>query len=130
MSKIMTKKRLTNDAFNAFQKVGKIYLGSTVFIADPCYDMSELCTVTMAGIKPGNYEVFVYVDPDDKDIVLAQLVNHEETSFKERFDELIGNIDVDSGICGIADYDFFKDFIANKAIRVMDKLSSVVKNPD
>jgi len=129
----MTQKRLTNNAFEKFQKVGQINLGATVFISDPCYDMSEPCTVTMSGIKPGNYDAFVYIDPDDKDIVLAQLVIHEETSFKEMFDELPAVIDVDSGVCGIADYDFFKDFVATKenpASMILDKLSSDILNPD
>jgi len=129
----MTQNRLTNTAFNAFQKLGQINLGATAFISDPCYAIAELRTVTVAEIKPGNYDVFVYMDPDDKAIVLAQLVIHEETSFKEIFDELIGNIYVDSGICGIADYDFFKDFVATKenpTSMIFDKLSSDIPNPD
>jgi len=124
--------RLSSENFAEFEKIGTILLSEKVFVADLCRNTTEKYTKTLENIKPGRYNVFIYEinDAPYGDRVMAQLLIHEKSQFTENFELVSTMIDVDSGVCGISDYDFFVSTIENNSDIVYEKLSSRVKNPD
>lgn len=93
-----------------------IKLGNKVLVSDPCYELGTWCTGVIENVKEGNYitevvyceyfhpflynrvaELEAILDGVDKDIL-----NWEITE---------ADIGVDSGQCGIYDYESVKDII-------------------
>lgn len=87
-----------------------IELGKKVIISDPGYNMDTWCIGILNDVLPGTYECFYEIIEDNswgRRIVSIEVKNknYEFYDFSENLDAEIG---VDSGQCGIYDYDYFK----------------------
>lgn len=88
----------------------KITLQGHVFITDPCYEMDTWCT-TDAWILPGIYHCFFdyLIDQrNDKRITVIE-IKHEQYLHAKASELHAHNIGVDSGTCGIFDFDYFEE---------------------
>lgn len=88
----------------------KITLQGHVFISDPCYEMDTLCT-TDAWILPGTYHCFFnyLIDKRNDKRITAIEIKHEQYLHATASELYAHDIGVDSGICGIFDFDYFKE---------------------
>lgn len=87
-----------------------IELGEKVIISDPAYNMDTWCIGILNDILPGTYECFYEIIEDNdwgRRIASIEVKNkdYEFYDFSENLDAEIG---VDSGQCGIYDYDYFE----------------------
>lgn len=87
-----------------------IGLGKKVIISDPGYNMDTWCIGILNDVLPGTYECFYEIIEDNswgRRIASIEVKNkdYEFYDFSENLDAEIG---VDSGQCGIYDYDYFK----------------------
>ena len=126
---------------NDIRFIGNIKLGCQVVCSDPCYDdygddSSVNCTFN--NVKAGNYYAF-YGTADFKNWgnrITQIIVTHEDynsdiiTDFSDF--EWIGDCCVDSGTCGIWDYDYFEtyhedglndDWYDNNICNLLDKIA-------
>ena len=88
----------------------KITLQEHVFISDPCYEMDTWCT-TDAWILPGTYHCFFnyLIDQRNDKRITAIEIKHEQYLHATASELYAHDIGVDSGICGIFDFDYFKE---------------------
>ena len=87
-----------------------IELGKKVIISDPGYNMDTWCIGILNDVLPGTYKCFYEIIEDNswgRRIASIEVKNkdYEFYDFSENLDVEIG---VDSGQCGIYDYDYFK----------------------
>ncbi len=93
-----------------------IKLGSKVLVSDPCYEYPTWCTGTVENVKPGNYNtnVIYYKDTDNffNGRVSELIAIHESYTNKDLPWQITeADIGVDSGQCGIFDFEQVKDII-------------------
>ena len=93
-----------------------IKLGSKVLVSDPCYEYPTWCTGTLENVKPGNYNtnVIYYKDTDNffNGRVGELIAIHESYTNKDLPWQITeADIGVDSGQCGIFDFEQVKDII-------------------
>ena len=93
-----------------------IELGTKVLVSDPCYDYPTWCTGTVENVKPGKYETSVeYWEDTDPffrgrvSVLYAILEGLNKESLNWEITE--ADIGVDSGQCGIYDFESVKDII-------------------
>ena len=94
--------------------IGTIKLSKKAVVSDPCYDLGTWCAAILDNVVPGTYYCYVKYYSDDElwgRRVSSLIVKHE--SCKDIPIESIDkeedyNIGVDSGMCGIYDYEYFK----------------------
>ena len=97
--------------------IGNIKLGCEVICSDPCYDTYgevSFVNTTLANVKAGMYNAF-YETTDIEDWgnrVSQILVMHEDYGVNFDFSdfEYIGDCCVDSGTCGIWDYEYYETY--------------------
>ena len=87
-----------------------IELGKKVIISDPAYNMDTWCIGILNDVLHGTYECFYEIIEDNswgRRIASIEVKNkdYEFDDFSENIDATIG---VDSGQCGIYDYDYFE----------------------
>lgn len=95
-----------------------IKLGSKVLVSDPCYEYPTWCTGTVENVKPGNYNTSVIYWKDTDRFFngrVAELLAVHESYDVEDLDWEItkADIGVDSGQCGIFDFEQVKDIIGH-----------------
>lgn len=93
-----------------------IKLGSKVLVSDPSYEYPTWCTGTVENVKPGDYNtnVIYYKDTDNffNGRVCELIAIHESYTDKDLPWQITeADIDVDSGQCGIFDFEQVKDVI-------------------
>lgn len=81
-------------------------LSNKILISDPCYNLGTWCTYT-TDIKPGNYNY--NVEYEDGRVASIELY-HEDYEYLD-YEPAFDDIGVDSGQCGIFDYNVVKDII-------------------
>ena len=93
-----------------------IKLGNKVLVSDPCYENGTWCTGTVENVKEGNYITNVVYCGDPHPFLRnrvaelkAILEGVDEDFLKWEITE--ADIGVDSGQCGIYDYESVKDII-------------------
>lgn len=95
-----------------FQKEEKIILGSQIRITDPCYGLDVWCAHTLDDVLPGKY--VCYFDESDEGAwgkrIAGIEVRHEDHLYVN-VSEYIEEAGVDSGQCGIFDYDYYVTMI-------------------
>jgi hypothetical protein len=96
-------------------------LGTKVVVSDPCYDIPTWCQAILTGVLPGKYLADV-VKSDGSDgwgIRVASLNATHEDFFDKmgliHWDVSPADIGVDSGQCGIFNFDQFRNDIASDA---------------
>lgn len=97
-------------------QLGKIELGNTVIVTDPCYEIGTWCTYLINTMKPGTYEASVAICNDTSadwrsgriavQYVLPNGMTVEDFNKKAKEYSSIG---VDSGTAGIFDFEYFKE---------------------
>ena len=92
--------------------LGVVNLGGTAMISDPCYGMKTWCNSLVLGVLKGKYNAFVRIGKYGEwgERVTELTLCHEsrkpftEMKHLEHFSSRIG---VDSGTCGVYDFDYF-----------------------
>lgn len=90
----------------------RIRLGEEVMVSDPCYSMGTWCTAVLKDVLPGEY-ICSCSTADEGTRVKSIQVIHESCKKEiadtgwEAVDEEIG---VDSGMAGIFDMDYYKEY--------------------
>lgn len=97
-----------------------INLKDKVLVSDPCYKLGVWCTHTLTGVKPGRYEhqVKYWNDSDPFFNNRISELGVVEESYQNDYEYLnwqyvSDSIGVDSGQCGIYDYESVKDIIGS-----------------
>lgn len=93
-----------------------IKLGSKVLVSDPCYEYPTWCTKLVENVKPGNYNTNVTYWKDTDRFFngkVSELIAVEESYniVNIQWNYVKGSIGVDSGQCGIFDFEQVKDVI-------------------
>ena len=91
-----------------------IKLGNKVLVSDPCYEVNTWCTAQVTDAVAGNYNTFVkYKELRNWGKRVSQLLAiHEAFTENElTWKKTDYDIGVDSGTCGIFDYNSVKDII-------------------
>lgn len=92
-----------------YEKCGEITLSSKTRVSDPCYkDMTTWCAATVKTL-PGRYNCYYQLTGENR--VAALKVVHEDydrpdLEINKYFED--ADIGVDSGTCGIHDFDYFE----------------------
>lgn len=92
------------------KKVGVINLSGRAYLSDPCYDANLWCN-GFIDVKSGRYKVYItYSKKTEYPIVTNLIIIHEE-HYKRNFKLPVNDTNlfcaVDSGQCGIFDFDYF-----------------------
>lgn len=87
-----------------------IELGKKVIISDPAYNMDTWCIGILNNVLPGTYECFYEIIEDNSwgRRIASIEVKHKDYEFYDFPENIDANIGVDSGQCGIYDYDYFE----------------------
>ena len=90
--------------------LGEISLSGKVRISDPCYDVDTWCAETIEDALPGTYDCFMELsDQGEWGIRVAQIrVCHKDYPGSDPNEIISSDIGVDSGTCGIYDFDYFE----------------------
>lgn len=96
-------------------EIGTIKLNEKVMVSDPCYMIGTWCQGTVENVLPGTYHCFYVTEYESYGRVKNLIVVHEDHLsilesgyfFDEVIDETIG---VDSGTCGIFDYEYYERY--------------------
>ncbi len=89
------------------KRLGDVVLKKHIIVADPCYEPDTWCTVR-TDVKPGRYDTYMDIaDCGDFGKRVAKLyITHKESVAVEK--KVIGTAGVDSGQCGIWDFNKFR----------------------
>ena len=101
---------------NKISNIGTITLNNKVIVSDPCYSIDDWCNKIINNMQPGEYECFeVLIDTRFGERIGELHIVHKEVldKYKELKDipyspePLCCSIGVDSGQCGIFDYEYY-----------------------
>lgn len=81
-----------------------IKLGSKVLVSDPCYDYPTWCTKLVENVKPGNYNTNVTYCYGNM-VSDLQVIHEDYDMYDLDWYPVVADIGVDSGQCGIFDFD-------------------------
>lgn len=85
--------------------VGSIELGTTVIVTDPCYPLDTWCTKTLENVLSGNFKCWLTIS----NIVQNQILIKDGVDESIlRFHKVDADIGVDSGQCGVFDYNYYE----------------------
>ena len=91
--------------------LGVVNLGGMAMISDPCYGMQTWCNSLVLDVLKGKYNAFVRIQNGQFGERVSELTLCHESrkpftaiKYLEHFSSRIG---VDSGTCGVYDYDYF-----------------------
>lgn len=93
------------------KKVGIIHLGDKAYLSDPCYGHTCWCNTFIDTIE-GQYRVYITRSKDEFGMVTNLVAIHEDY-YKRNFKLPKNDCEniwcgVDSGTCGIFDYEYFR----------------------
>lgn len=98
---------------NIISKIGEIVLGPKVMVSDPCYEIGVWCQGIIENVKSGRYNC--YVDDGDAGTwggrtyrLLAVHSDYDVYNNVYCDDHLKFDVGVDSGTCGIFDFEYYK----------------------
>lgn len=92
--------------------IGTITLNNKVIVSDPCYSIDDWCNKIINNMQPGEYECFGVLI--DERIGELHLIHKEVLDIYKELEDIPYNpeplccsIGVDSGQCGIFDYEYY-----------------------
>lgn len=92
----------------------KFNLGSKVVVSDPCYEIPTWCHAVVEGVLPGTY--IGEINTSDEGVWGTRVANlkaihedHHLTKHKIKWEQHPNTIGVDSGQCGIFNFDQYRD---------------------
>ena len=89
-----------------------IKLGSKVLVSDPRYDYPTWCTKLVENVKPGNYNTNVTYCYGNM-VSELQVIHEDYDIYDLDWYPVVADIGVDSGQCGIFDFEQVKDIIGS-----------------
>ena len=100
--------RIGVDFLYDYKKCGEITLDPETRVSDPCYsDISTWCAATVKTL-PGRYNCY-YRSTNEGRVASLKIVHEDyDTPILAINDHLPATIGVDSGTCGIHDFEYFK----------------------
>lgn len=93
--------------------LGVITLGNSAMVSDPCYGLYTWCNKIITDICQGAFDSFVRIGKIDKYEYVTELTlckaNRKPFTALKHLEHYTSAIGVDSGTCGIYDYEYFKE---------------------
>ena len=102
--------------------LGYITLGDNVMVSDPCYKLGTWCQDLLEDVLPGRYRCSLLISDEGEwgkrvAFLTASHSDVENITFDlNDLESESGDIGVDSGMCGIFDYEFYKRFADNEEL--------------
>lgn len=88
---------------------GVIELGRDVKVSDPCYSVDTWCNHDLHNVKPGMWDCYIVLD-DETELVAYLVLCKDGYGFQIPTFCEPADIGVDSGTCGIYDYEYFAKY--------------------
>ena len=94
--------------------LGYITLGDKVMVSDPCYKLGTWCQDLLEDVQPGRYRCSLLISDEGEwgnrvTFLTASHSDVENITFDlSDLESESGDIGVDSGMCGIFDYEYYK----------------------
>jgi hypothetical protein len=93
-----------------FKEIGHIFVGDTIYVSDPCYEVDIWCALSFNFVKSGEYKCYikeVEYGSWGRRIEEMMIVHIDHIYDKNIKFDYNGRVAVDSGTMSISDYDYY-----------------------